>query len=253
VQTPSQGIKAELFTAGTETNPPEDEDRTPASASSNASVPDRDDYTPARPLARIVSSGLTEEPPVLTEAPPPANVHEIAPLAGIAPERRRKLYFSEQVMDPRHPETSTVFYITEEGHTPKPFDPSNPAPDIVVQQGDIEDWTIENRSLESHAFHIHQLHFLLVDRDGAPANDSFLTDTVDVPYWDGSSTEFPSVKLRMDFRDPNIIGSFPYHCHILQHADGGMMGIVRVKAKPRKGRHQNKTGGNVKPISSQNQ
>jgi hypothetical protein len=34
----------------------------------------------------------------------------------------------------------------------------------------------------------------------------------------------------MDFRDPSIIGTFPYHCHILQHEDGGMMGTIRVES-----------------------
>jgi hypothetical protein len=32
----------------------------------------------------------------------------------------------------------------------------------------------------------------------------------------------------MDFRDPNIIGTFVYHCHILQHEDAGMMGEIQV-------------------------
>ena len=32
----------------------------------------------------------------------------------------------------------------------------------------------------------------------------------------------------MDFRNPNIIGTFLYHCHILEHEDGGMMGAIEV-------------------------
>jgi FtsP/CotA-like multicopper oxidase with cupredoxin domain len=32
----------------------------------------------------------------------------------------------------------------------------------------------------------------------------------------------------MDFRDPNIVGTFVYHCHILGHEDGGMMGELEV-------------------------
>jgi FtsP/CotA-like multicopper oxidase with cupredoxin domain len=39
---------------------------------------------------------------------------------------------------------------------------------------------------------------------------------------------YPSVRLRMDFRDPNIVGTFVYHCHVLEHEDGGMMGRIRV-------------------------
>jgi FtsP/CotA-like multicopper oxidase with cupredoxin domain len=236
VQTPPEGTKAELFTAGAETNPPEDEDiAPPVSTGSGALIPDTDDNTPARPLARIVSVGSAVEPPTLTEAALPANLPRIAALATVSPVRQRKLYFSERVMDSKRPGTSTVFYITEEGHVPKAFDGSALAPDIVVHQGDVEDWTIENRSLESHVFHIHQLHFLLLERDGTAASESYLADTADVPYWDGRSTEFPSVKLRMDFRDPNIVGIFPYHCHILQHSDGGMMGLIQVQPRRRSG------------------
>jgi Multicopper oxidase len=33
----------------------------------------------------------------------------------------------------------------------------------------------------------------------------------------------------MDFRDPNIVGTFVYHCHLLEHEDGGMMGRIRVE------------------------
>ena len=44
----------------------------------------------------------------------------------------------------------------------------------------------------------------------------------------GRSLTYPSVRLRMDFRDPNIVGTFVYHCHILEHEDKGMMGSIRV-------------------------
>ena len=33
----------------------------------------------------------------------------------------------------------------------------------------------------------------------------------------------------MDFRDPNSVGTFVYHCHLLEHEDGGMMGLIRVE------------------------
>jgi FtsP/CotA-like multicopper oxidase with cupredoxin domain len=232
-QTPPEGTKAELITAGADTNPPEDEDsEPPAPGSEAAAIADTDDFTPPRPLARIVSSSDAHEPHALAEGPVAnGGVRPRAALAAISPVRQRKLYFSEKIMDLKHPETSTIFYLTEEGRTPKAFDPASLTPDIVVHQGDVEDWTIENRSMESHAFHIHQSHFLLLDRDGEPASESYLLDTVDVPYWDGVSAKFPSVKLRMDFRSPEIVGIFPYHCHILQHVDGGMMGLIEVRPK----------------------
>ena len=113
------------------------------------------------------------------------------------------------------------------------FDPNAATPNIVVQQGDVEDWVIENRTQELHAFHIHQIHFMLVEWNGVPLDEPFLRDTINVAYWDGKSREYPSVKLRMDFRDPNVVGTFVYHCHLLEHEDGGMMGLIRVVAKGR--------------------
>ena len=37
-----------------------------------------------------------------------------------------------------------------------------------------------------------------------------------------------SVKVRMDFRDPTIAGTFVFHCHILLHEDLGMMHKILV-------------------------
>jgi FtsP/CotA-like multicopper oxidase with cupredoxin domain len=140
----------------------------------------------------------------------------------------RRLYFSEKLADPNNPTSAIEFYLTVDGQEPKMFDMGSETPNIVAQQGTVEDWIIENRSNELHAFHIHQLHFLLLDYKGRPVNEDFLRDTVNVPYYDGRSLTYPSVRLRMDFRDPNTIGTFVYHCHLLEHEDKGMMGSIRV-------------------------
>ena len=100
---------------------------------------------------------------------------------------------------------------------------------LFRSQGDVEDWIIENRSTELHAFHIHQIHFLLLDWSGVAVNEPFLRDTVNVRYYADRMLGYPSVRLRMDFRDPNSVGTFVYHCHLLEHEDGGMMGLVKVE------------------------
>jgi len=107
------------------------------------------------------------------------------------------------------------------------FDPTNP-PAITTTQGSVEDWTIENRTGENHEFHMHQIHFELLKRNGAPVPeiDRQFLDVVEVPFWSGTGP-YPSVKLRMDFRGMDI-GDFVYHCHILGHEDNGMMAIIRV-------------------------
>jgi FtsP/CotA-like multicopper oxidase with cupredoxin domain len=137
------------------------------------------------------------------------------------------LYFSEVVSDPSDPSSPTNFYITVDGATPTLFDPANP-PAIVTTQGSTEDWIVENRAGENHEFHIHQIHFLVLERDGKPVKGQY-RDMINIPYWTGTGP-YPSVKLRMDFRGPDV-GDFVYHCHILGHEDSGMMAIIRVLPK----------------------
>jgi FtsP/CotA-like multicopper oxidase with cupredoxin domain len=95
----------------------------------------------------------------------------------------------------------------------------------------VDDWTIENQAQENHAFHIHQIHFLVLARNGvpvAPEQQQYL-DTVNIPFWTGS-VPYPSVTVRMDFRGADI-GEFVYHCHFIFHSDFGMMATIRVLPK----------------------
>jgi FtsP/CotA-like multicopper oxidase with cupredoxin domain len=142
---------------------------------------------------------------------------------------KRTLYFDEIPL--------TEYYMVVDGEPRHVFDP-NGLPDILATQGTVEEWTVENRTPENHAFHIHQIHFLVESQDNFEANGSAKApaitgqylDTVQVPYWDQNPNHpYPSVKLRLDFRG-NDIGDFVFHCHILAHEDLGMMGIVRVQA-----------------------
>lgn len=207
---PPLGARATLRTRGVDTGPAGEND-------------------PSRPLATIVAA--TDAPgsrSTLAKTPAPLRLQSPVVLREVAPLRVRKLYFSEKPQNPADPMSPTVFFITVEGQAPAPFDPSSSAPNVTVRQGDVEDWIIENRSQELHAFHIHQIHFMLLDWNGVPVDEPFLRDTVNVAYWDGKSPNYPSVKLRMDFRDPRITGTFVYHCHLLEHEDGGMMGTIRV-------------------------
>jgi FtsP/CotA-like multicopper oxidase with cupredoxin domain len=189
---------------------------------------------PNRMLAKIVASPTAPEPVSrLGAAPDPLTAPTRAWLGDVAPVRVRHLYFSEKLTDPNDPASAVEFYLTVDGQEAKMFDMASETPNIVAQQGTVEDWIIENRSGELHAFHIHQLHFLLMDYAGRPVNETFLRDTINVPYYNGRALAYPSVRLRMDFRDPNIVGTFLYHCHLLEHEDRGMMGSIRVDPAPR--------------------
>jgi FtsP/CotA-like multicopper oxidase with cupredoxin domain len=139
------------------------------------------------------------------------------------PTATRNLYFSEEFGGTNGP---IKFYITVDGQTPKVFE-GNEKPVITTKVGAVEDWTIENRALETHAFHIHQIHFMLLEVDGKPVTNQDLRDTIEIPYWSGSGP-YHSVKVRMDFTDPTIAGTFVFHCHILLHEDLGMMHKIQV-------------------------
>jgi FtsP/CotA-like multicopper oxidase with cupredoxin domain len=192
------------------------------------------DFDPTRTIANIVSSVGAESSTapgssVVKRLPAkavPAKVTRFAALASATPVAQRTLYFSEVLQDPSNPNSPTNFYITERGQQPALFT-MDQAPNIVVHSGTVEDWVIQNTALEDHIFHIHQIHFQVLEVNGQPANDPAIRDTVDLPYWSGTGA-YPSVKLRMDFRDPNIVGTFVFHCHILQHEDAGMMGEIQV-------------------------
>jgi FtsP/CotA-like multicopper oxidase with cupredoxin domain len=185
---------------------------------------------PSRALASVEASVAADEPRSrIPQASAPLPPPPLPWVGTVTPVRTRKLYFSETHSNPADPMSPTVFFLTVEGEAPAAFDPSSPLPNIVAQQGDVEDWIIENRSAELHAFHIHQIHFQLREWYGFKVNEPFLRDTVSVPYFDSRMTSYPSVRVRMDFRDPNTVGTFLYHCHLLEHEDGGMMGTIRVE------------------------
>ena len=203
---------------------------------------------PNRAIATITASGDALEPRSTLDASPEPLPASTQPwLGSVTPARTRRLYFSEKLLDPNDPNSATAFYITVDGQKPTEFDPTSGIPNILVKQGDVEDWIIENRSTELHAFHIHQVHFMLLDYLGTPINEPFLRDTVNVPYYNGRALVYPSVRLRMDFRDPNTVGTFVYHCHLLEHEDGGMMGLIRVEpAKPTQVSRTNASGARTK-------
>jgi FtsP/CotA-like multicopper oxidase with cupredoxin domain len=153
----------------------------------------------------------------------PIGTRRFAGLKLQTPTAQRALYFSEETISSNGPAS---LFITVVGQRPHVFHMDDP-PAITTNVGAVEDWTIENRSGEAHVFHIHQLHFLLMAVNGMPVPNQELMDTTVVPSWSGTGP-YPSITVRMDFRDPNITGTFVYHCHILDHEDGGMMAKILV-------------------------
>lgn len=94
----------------------------------------------------------------------------------------------------------------------------------TVYLDDIEIWTITNVTNIAHPFHIHDVQFYILDKDGQapPVNEQGLKDVVLV---EGGQTVRFITKFE-DFADPEV--PYMYHCHILPHEDGGMMGQFLV-------------------------
>jgi len=106
------------------------------------------------------------------------------------------------------------------------------APEAGSQSGTTEEWTLENDTQEVHAFHIHQAHFIVESINGVNEPNEHWVDTVDIPP-EGVGVQgqlIPSLtKVLIDLRDPTIRGTFVFHCHILDHEDGGMMAKITVQ------------------------
>jgi len=92
------------------------------------------------------------------------------------------------------------------------FDPGRI--DQNVEIGTIEEWTLVNSTMMEHPFHLHVWPMQLVDGDGIDVRD-----VVNVPAG-------KSVVVRIAFE--RFLGKTVYHCHILDHEDLGMMGVLEA-------------------------
>jgi hypothetical protein len=124
------------------------------------------------------------------------------------------------------------------------FDPTQPLfPDMIA--GNYEEWTVYNRSLSDHPFHLHQNHVLITKINGITLPQPEWHDTLNVPAIvcptndPGCSqpvnvNNLPpgSITFRTYF-NPVTVGCFVAHCHTIDHEDLGMM--QRMDILPAKG------------------
>ena len=96
--------------------------------------------------------------------------------------------------------------------------------DKTVNLNDIEKWTVTNNAVFGHSFHVHDIEFKVVARNGSATgvgtHESGWKDTFYVPR--NESVTF--VGKFDDFADADITHPYMYHCHFGGHEDGGMMG-----------------------------
>ncbi len=92
--------------------------------------------------------------------------------------------------------------------------------DEVASLGTTEIWTIENLVGMDHPFHLHGFSFQVLDRNGVPDPFPKWEDTVNVP-------KHETVRFIVRFED--YPGKWMFHCHILDHENAGMMGVLEVR------------------------
>jgi FtsP/CotA-like multicopper oxidase with cupredoxin domain len=92
--------------------------------------------------------------------------------------------------------------------------------DVSARLGDTEIWQLENVVGMDHPFHLHGFQFQVLDRNGVPEKQRRWKDTVNVPKHE---------TVRIIVRYDDNPGKWMFHCHILDHEDHGMMGILEVK------------------------
>jgi len=90
---------------------------------------------------------------------------------------------------------------------------------LLADLGDTQIWTVKNDTEWDHPFHLHGFFFVVLDDRGQPLRPLAWKDTVNIPM---------KATARLLVRFDERPGAWMFHCHILDHADGGLMGTVNV-------------------------
>ena len=104
----------------------------------------------------------------------------------------------------------------EYGFNHMPFWEATP---ILASAGETQVWTVTNSTDWSHPLHLHGFFFMVLDETGAPVRPLEWKDTVDIPLRE-------QVKLAVRFDDRS--GTWIFHCHVLDHAEGGLLSAVHL-------------------------
>jgi FtsP/CotA-like multicopper oxidase with cupredoxin domain len=92
-------------------------------------------------------------------------------------------------------------------------------PDVTARLGRTEIWQIENLVGMDHPFHLHGFQFQVIDRDGVAEPFRSWKDVVNVRKHE---------TVRFVVRYDDFPGMWMFHCHILDHEDHGMMGVLAI-------------------------
>ncbi len=102
------------------------------------------------------------------------------------------------------------------GSEPRFFINDNAFPNVPLisgREGETAIWSVKNDTEMDHPFHLHGMFFQVLDVDGQAPEHSGWKDTVNVP-------QKKTLRFAVRYGSP---GRWMYHCHILEHAERGMM------------------------------
>lgn len=136
----------------------------------------------------------------------PTSWGTVEPIPFDAKTPRRRFVLQEDDTIPAMP----IFTINDEAF-----------PDVTPVEGtmgQVEIWQIDNQAEMDHPFHLHGMSFQPLDALGAPRTPLGWKDTINVP-------QKSTVEFAVRFESP---GRWMYHCHILEHAERGMMGELEI-------------------------
>ena len=104
----------------------------------------------------------------------------------------------------------------EYGINHRPFWKAKP---VLAKLGETQVWTVRNTTPWSHPLHLHGFFFMVLDEQDSPVRPLEWKDTVDIPF-----KKTRRLLVRFDERP----GTWIFHCHILDHAEGGMLSAVHL-------------------------
>ncbi len=100
--------------------------------------------------------------------------------------------------------------VAAEGHTMRPM--------LTLARGRTCVLALSNETMWWHPMHLHGHSFRVVSRNGAATRQREWQDTVLLP---------PRERAEIAFVADNP-GDWMFHCHVLEHQESGMMGVIRV-------------------------
>jgi bilirubin oxidase len=154
------------------------------------------DWNVTRDLLTLETTGEAPVTPVAI----PATLRHITPLDTTKSTAVRSIVFGQGMINGKLMDMSRV--------------------DVSTRVGATEIWEIENIVGMDHPFHLHGFQFQVLDRDGVREPYVAWKDMLNIPKHSSA---------RIIVRYDDYPGKWMFHCHILDHEDHGMMGVLEVK------------------------